>query len=152
MKPLRIYADTSVFGGCFDDEFSKESRELFSEIRKGKFLLVISRTTLDEINKDPEQVQRVLGDLPDEYVEVLEPSEEIDKLAQAYVEAEVVGTSCKGDAKHIAAASVAEVDSVVSWNFRHIVHYEKIRGYQAVNMLNGYKPILIYSPKEMIVS
>lgn len=151
MKPLRIYADTFVFGGCFDDEFSKESHELFSEIRQGGFLLVISRTTLDEINKAPEQVQRVMGDLPDEHVEVLEPSEEIDKLAQAYIDAEVIGTACIGDARHIAAASVAEVDFVVSWNFRHIVHYEKIRGYQAVNMLNGYKPILIYSPKEVIV-
>lgn len=39
---------------------------------------------------------------------------------------------------------------VVSWNFRHIVHYEKIAGYNAVNILHGYKPVLIYSPKEVV--
>ena len=34
-----------------------------------------------------------------------------------------------------------EVDFVVSWNFKHIVHFEKIAGYQAVNLLNGYREI-----------
>ena len=32
----------------------------------------------------------------------------------------------------------------------YIVHYEKISGYQAVNLLNGYKSIHIYSPKEVV--
>ena len=150
MKKLRIYVDTSVFGGCFDEEFSEDSKELFAEIRSGRFLLVISRTTLDEINKAPKAVQKILGDLPDELVQTLEPSQEIDDLAQAYMDSGVLGQSCEGDAKHIAAASIGNVDFVVSWNFKHIVHYDKIRGYQAVNMLKGFNPILIYSPKEVI--
>ncbi len=37
MKQLRIYADTSIFGGCFDEEFAKESQALFEDIKKGKF-------------------------------------------------------------------------------------------------------------------
>jgi hypothetical protein len=83
-------------------------------------------------------------------VEIVEYSEEIKQLRDEYLKAEVVGKSCKFDAEHIASASVAEVDFVVSWNFKHIVHYEKISGYQAVNLLNGYKPIHIYSPKEVV--
>lgn len=150
MKRLRIYVDTSVFGGCFDSEFSSDSRKLFSEIGSGRFLLVVSRTTLDEINDAPKQVQQVLGDLPEECVEILEPCDEIERLAQAYIDAGIIGAAYEADARHIAAASIAQADMVVSWNFKHIVHYEKIRGYQAINMLNGYESIRIFSPKEVI--
>ena len=58
----------------------------------------------------------------------------------------------QADAEHIASASVAEVDFVVSWNFKHIVQFEKIAGYQAVNLLNGYREIRIYSPKEVVAN
>ncbi len=150
MKRLRIYADTSVFGGCFDEEFAEESSALFDEIRAGKFLLVISLTTVRELSRAPEEVRRVLAELPPECVEVIDDSEEIARLRDSYLAAGVVGLASKADAEHIAAASVADVDIVVSWNFKHIVHYDKISGYQAVNLLNGYKPIRIHSPAEVI--
>ena len=54
------------------------------------------------------------------------------------------------DAEHIAAATVAGVDLMVSWNFKHIVHFDKIRGFEAVNLLQGYKPIRIHSPREVV--
>jgi predicted nucleic acid-binding protein len=150
MKKLRIYLDTSVFGGCFDDEFSEESKELFEQIKNGKFKLVISPTTLAELDKAPEDVQKVLANLPPEQVEIIEYSDEIGFLRDEYVKAGVVGKASKADAEHIASASFAGVDFVVSWNFKHIVHYEKISGYQAVNLLQGYKSINIYSPKEVV--
>lgn len=150
MKRLRIYVDTSVFGGCFDDEFSEESKALFEHVKNGKFILVISPTTLRELDNAPEEVQRVLADLPPETVEIMEYSENIGFLRDAYVDAGVVGSASRADAEHVASASVADVDFIVSWNFKHIVHYEKISGYQAVNLMNGYKPIRIYSAKEVI--
>lgn len=67
-----------------------------------------------------------------------------------HLKAGVVSNSCKSDAEHVVFASIAGVDFIISWNFKHIVHYDKIRGYQAVNLLNGYKPINFYSPKEVI--
>jgi len=150
MKQLRIYADTSVFGGCFDEEFEKESNQLFDEIKQGKFLLVISETTERELNDAPSRVQEVLAGLPPEMVETVILSDEIRALRDAYLKAAVVGPSSEADAEHIAAASVARVDFVVSWNFKHIVHYEKIRGFQAINLLHGYEPIQIFSPKEVV--
>ena len=39
---------------------------------------------------------------------------------------------------------------VVSWNFKHIVHFEKIVGYESVNLTQGYKPVRIHSPKEVV--
>lgn len=50
---------------------------------------------------------------------------------------------------HIAIATIAEVDVVVSWNFRHIVRLEKIRFFNGVNLELGYKPLSIYSPREV---
>ena len=50
---------------------------------------------------------------------------------------------------HIALATIAEVDAIVSWNFKHIVHFEKIQKFNAVNIEMGYKPISIYSPREV---
>jgi predicted nucleic acid-binding protein len=150
MKKLRIYADTSVFGGCFDEEFSEASKALFRDINRGRFTLVISETTLRELNRAPKHVQQVLAEITPQMVEVIEISEEIMILRDAYLNSGVVGIKSKYDAEHIAAASVAEADIVVSWNFKHIVHYDKIAGYQAVNLIQGYPTIRIHSPREVV--
>jgi hypothetical protein len=71
-------------------------------------------------------------------------------LRDAYLEAGVVGSESTKDAEHIALATVAGVDIAVSWNFKHIVHYEKIGGYEGVNTLNGYRSPKIYSPREVV--
>ena len=60
-RTLRVYADTSVFGGCFDDEFRVESVRFFEEVRSGRFVLVVSDVTLDELGLAPESVRRVLA-------------------------------------------------------------------------------------------
>jgi predicted nucleic acid-binding protein len=150
MKQFRVYADTSVYGGCYDDEFSEESRAFFDEIIKGNFILVISTTILRELNNAPDYVQKIFKQISPEMIEYIEYSDEIAKLRDAYIKAEVIGVIHKYDAEHIATATVADVDFIISWNFKHIVHFDKIRGYQAVNLLKGYKLILIYSPKEVI--
>lgn len=150
MKRFRVYADTSVFGGCFDKEFTGESRQFFADIKAGRFALVISAATLRELDQAPDEVQKILNELPPKNVEIVESSDEISFLRDAYLEAGILGPESNADAEHIASASVAEVDFVVSWNFKHIVHYEKIAGYQAVNLMNGYKEIRVYSPKEVV--
>ncbi len=150
MRPVRVYADTSVFGGCCDDEFQAHSRAFFDEVRAGRFVLVLSATTLRELAGAPEAVRQVLAALADEPVEVIDPTPEIETLRDAYVAAGVVGPASLLDAEHIAAASAAEVDVIVSWNFKHIVHYEKIRGYHGVNLLQGYPLIAIHTPRELV--
>jgi len=152
MKRFRVYADTSVYGGCFDEEFAKESIAFFDAVRSARFKLVVSPTVLAELRRAPERVRRVLSDLPEEMLEMVVDAEEVRSLREGYMEAGVLGTQHQGDAEHIAFASVAEVDFVVSWNFRHIVQFEKIAGYQAVNLLHGYREIRIYSPREVVVA
>ena len=125
MKVLRVYADTSVFGGCFDEEFEEESRALFEEVANGRFVLVISFVTLRELRRSPDHVRRILEELPMSSIEMLPDSPEVERLRDAYLQAGVVGPNSADDAEHIAAASVAEVDVVVSWNFEHIVHIDR---------------------------
>ncbi len=150
MRILRLYADTSVFGGCFDDEFAEPSKQLFEQIRQGMFRLVLSDTTLLELQGAPEGVRAVLLSLPPEAAERIPLTEEIERLRDAYLAMGVVGPASRRDAEHIAAATVADVDLIVSWNFRHIVHYDKISGYHGVNLLHGYRAIPIFSPLEVI--
>jgi len=150
MKRFRVYADTSVYGGCFDEEFVRESRAFFHAVESGKFTLVVSPTVLTELQRAPEQVRRILAGLPPQAIEMMGFTEEVRHLRDAYLDAKVLGSQHQADAEHIASASVAEVDFVVSWNFKHIVQFEKIAGYQAVNLLNGYREIRIYSPKEVV--
>jgi hypothetical protein len=150
MRRLRVYADTSVFGGCFDEEFADESSAFFKEVSGRRFLLVIADVTVRELAFAPEPVRRVLAELSADDVEFIPYSEEIGRLRDAYIAAGVLGETSAGDAEHIASATVAEADLVVSWNFKHIVHFDKIAGFQAVNLLHGYKPIRIYSPREVV--
>lgn len=150
MKKLRIYIDTSVFGGCFDDEFAEVSTTLFEEIFLGHFFLVISATTLKELQEAPQMVRDLMKKIPKNMIGYIGPSEEIDFLRDEYIKAGIIGKGALRDAEHIASATVSGADLIVSWNFKHIVHFEKIRGYHAVNMLYGYAAIPIYSPKEVI--
>ena len=55
----------------------------------------------------------------------------------------------RNDMLHIAIATVAEIDVVVSWNFRHIVRLDKIRLFNGVNLELRYRPLAIYSPREV---
>jgi hypothetical protein len=43
----------------------------------------------------------------------------------------------------------AEVDALVSWNFKHIVRLEQIRLFNAVNADLGHKALSILSPREV---
>ncbi len=150
MRKLRIYADTSVFGGCYDEEYAEESNKFFEDAKAGKFILLVSATTRRELALAPLAVRKVLTGLQPHVVETAPDSPEIPRLRDAYLKSGVVGKSASRDAEHIAAATVAEADMVVSWNFKHIVHYEKIAGYNGVNLVQGYGTIQIFSPKEVV--
>lgn len=149
-KKPRIYVDTSVIGGCHDDEFAEWSEQLMKEFRLGLYMPVISELTQAEISKAPEQVQDVLFDLIDAGCEVVSETNESLELAQKYIESGILSENFKNDARHIALAAVNNVDIMVSWNFKHIVHFDQIRRFNGVNLKEGYKMIEIHSPREVI--
>ena len=150
MKRTRVYVDTSVIGGCFDKEFAAESRAVVQAAREGRFVLLLSALMAAEVEAGPPVLQGVLRDLPEASFEQVAISEESERLRDAYLLAKVVGSGHAKDAHHIALATVARADLVVSWNFKHIVHWDKIRMFNAVNLREGYPAIEIRSPREVI--
>lgn len=150
MKQLRIYVDTSVIGGCLDEEFAEESRALFQMARDGHAKLLVSDILADELESAPRDVQEILGAVPPDCLEAVIRSEETERLRDAYLVAKVVSTGAASDAHHVAVATVARADMIVSWNFKHIVHFDKIRGFNSVNLREGYAPIEIRSPREVV--
>ena len=146
----RIYVDTSVIGGCFDDEFEDASRRLFDQSQAGDSIIVISDLTLLELQGAPEQVQAVLDSVPDAFFEEVIFTAEASELAERYLAAGVVGEANRTDARHIATATVHHVTVLVSWNLRHIVNLNRIHGYNSVNIRYGYAMLEIRTPREVI--
>lgn len=149
MIPIRVYADTSVFGGVFDPEFETPSRIFFDQVRSGRFRLVTSTVLADEIGRAPEPVQTLFHEMAPG-AELFELSEPALRLQRAYLEAHVVGVGSRVDALHVALATVFGCRVIVSWNFKHIVHFQKIPLYNAVSVVHGYMGIAIHSPSEVI--
>jgi hypothetical protein len=149
MKVQITYSDSSVFGGVFDDEFAMPSREFFDLVEGGRFELMASDISLMEITSAPARV-RTLFDKMLPLMRVVEVEQEVLKLRDAYLSAGIVSEKWADDAGHVAAATVNGADLIVSWNFKHIVHFDKIRQYNAINLLNGYREIDIRSPAEVI--
>jgi predicted nucleic acid-binding protein len=103
----RIYIDTSIVGGFFDEEFEKPTRALFARLERQEVIFVTSNLLISELEKAPKNVR-------------------------------------------IAIATINKVDILASWNFKHIVNINRIRGYNSVNIKNGYAMLEIRNPKELI--
>jgi hypothetical protein len=120
--------------------------EDFSE---GHFLPVLSQLVAAEIRPAPEPVRAKYTDVLGLGGELVEIGAEALQLATAYERHGALPPALRNDMLHIALATVAEVDVLVSWNFKHIVRLDKIRLFNAVNLELGYKSLQIYSPREV---
>lgn len=149
MRP-RLYFDTSVFGGVFDEEFEEISTLLFEKVELGQIICVYSDLSIAELKNAPEKVKDFFQGLPKDKMEFVQVTKEAFKLAETYMIENVVGRSSADDCVNIATATINKVDYLVSWNFKHIVNVFRIRGYNAVNLKNGYIQLDIRSPKEIV--
>jgi predicted nucleic acid-binding protein len=144
----RIYIDTSVFGGYFDSEFAEHTIPLFERLANNEFVLLFSTVTQDELENAPENVKNLVKSMKTMNTEFLEISEEAVELATEYITEKVVGQTSFADCLHIAIATINRADFLVSWNFKHIVNVQRIRGYNSINIKNGYRLLEIRSPRE----
>jgi hypothetical protein len=146
----RIYTDTSVIGGCEDDEFRVYSRRLMDAFVRGELRLVLSELTLRELAPAPPAVREVVAGIPEGSIEVVRLTPAADALARQYLAEGILPANMLADAQHIAMASVASVDALVSWNFRHVVNLSRIHGYHGVNATLGSALVEIRSPREVL--
>ena len=150
MKIPRVYIDTSVIGGCYDIEFRDWSNLLMDNFRMGYFKPVVSQTVAFEIKDAPEQVRRKYDQLLDEYdAQVLTIDGECENLVKAYQRHKILSNQFIDDMTHIAVATVNKIDILVSWNFKHILRYNKVSQFNSVNIDEGYQPLAIHSPREV---
>lgn len=146
----RIYLDTSVFGGFFDPEFELWTKILFDKIKKGEYRVIYSKLIDIELTPAPEKVRDLAMSLPKEQLELVNISDEAVELAESYLKENVVGKTSRTDCIHIALATLNNADMLVSWNFKHIVNINRIRGYNAVNYKLGNKILEIRTPREIL--
>jgi hypothetical protein len=149
MHKVRVYVDTSVIGGTQDEEFSGPSERFFERVRNGQYVLLVSPTMTGELEEAPPAVRAVMDTLPPDCIEYVPVGTEVDILANAYIEAGALGRAHQADASHVAAATVAGADLILSWNFKHIVRYDRVQKFNGVNAINGYRTLDIRSPMEI---
>lgn len=145
----RIYIDTSVLGGLFDIEFSDATKSFFDRVEKGELRIVYSEVTNEELAYAPEQVRSYLNALRSNQKEFVEITQEAITLADTYIREKVVGKTSRADCIHIALATLHKADILVSWNFKHIVNINRIRGYNSVNLKLGHQTLEIRTPREI---
>lgn len=149
MPISRIYVDTSVLGGCFDREFEQWSNALVEDFRHARLHPVLSDLLAAEVTNAPEPVRALHAELLALFGLGIQLSTAAIDLAARYASHGILPPKFRNDMLHIALATVANVDVVASWNFRHIVRFDKIRLFNAVNLEAGYKPLAIHSPREI---
>jgi hypothetical protein len=149
MKIPTIYFDTSVIGGCFDKEFEKWSNGLISDLENGFIKGATSDVVATELKTAPDAVKKKYLQFLETGIEVYEIDKDVEMLTEAYLSHKIVVKKFTNDLIHIALATVNNADILVSWNFKHIVHYDKITKFNAVNLEYGYRQLTILSPREV---
>jgi predicted nucleic acid-binding protein len=146
----RIYIDTSVVGGIYDNEFDVFTKMFFDKAFRGEIRLIISELLEEELINAPEEVKDFFRTLPTNQLELVKLTKEAIELAEMYIDEKVVGETSRADCRHIALATLNKADVLVSWNFQHIVNLKRIRGYNSVNLREGFHTLEIRSPKELM--
>ena len=156
---LRIYLDTSVPNFLFADD-SPEKKEItidFFEnfINKGKYKAYISSLVIAEIENTPEPSKRdqLINSIRKYPIEIisLNEYEEIEKLAQQYIDSSVIPLKKIMDALHVAVCTIYGINILVSWNFKHLANINQEYKIKSVNYQNKYfNELRIITPMEMV--
>jgi predicted nucleic acid-binding protein len=146
----RIYIDTSVVSGYFDEEFKEATSMLFERLMRNEVTFVVSDLLDLELINAPAYVRNLLLKFSPDKFERVELTQDAITLADTYIQEKVVGRTSLEDCRHIALATINKVDVLASWNFKNIVNLDKIKGYNSVNLRLGFSIIEIRSPKDLV--
>ena len=148
-KIKRVYVDASAVYGAVSQKFGHDTKPFWEAVKSGKIRVIMSDVLADEIARSPQSVREFYRSIPESQTVRVESTDESNALAEQYITEKVVGQSSLSDCKHIALATLANADVLVSWNFKHIVNVDRIRGYNGINMKMGYAQIDIRTPYEV---
>jgi len=146
----RVYVETSVISGMFDrDDHPARAQPFWDAVFDGKIRVVLSDVLEDEIKQSPQHVRDFYASIPESQIERIVSTNESNRLAAAFVAARIVSPKHLTDSKHVALASIARVDALVSWNCRHIVNDNRIDIYNDLSEALGYAKITIQTPDKV---
>jgi predicted nucleic acid-binding protein len=129
----------------------EDTNKLWNDFVGGKYELFISQVVTEEIQQCPEAKRaKLLEKMEQVQFVALERTDEVSKLAQAYIDNGVLGRKSIADCLHIAFAVVYDCDIIVSWNFKHLVNYTTVNRVKIVNAINRYKEISIIPPSMLL--
>jgi len=154
MKKLKIYLDTSVISHLDapdKPDWMEDTLRLWEEIKAGKYDVVISDVTIDEMEGCPEPklsyLRSMLAEI--EYTDI-DKNAEAERLSALYFEMGGLPPKSRTDAMHIAIATAYNCNIILSWNFKHVVNYRAMTAVEAVNIKEGYAPLKILAPTMLL--
>ena len=154
MRISAIYLETTIFNFPFADDapqYRSDTLKLFAEIKAGNYRPLTSVYVTREFESATDALREDRLRLIHEYgVEVIPASNEAERLARLYIAEGVIPEKFLSDALHIAAATVADLDFIVSLNFRHIVKRKTIIETEIINAREGFRRVLVHSPAEVV--
>ncbi len=131
--------DTSIIGGSFDDQGKDATQELWRQMEAGRSQFLTSAVTADELSTAPARVRALFADtFPAEPLPGI--TVESERLAAASMERHILPPRYTDDARHVAVCTVTQLESLVSWNFKHRVNVEREKGFNAVNRCRAIVP------------
>ena len=150
-----IYLETTIFNFPFADDapqYKADTLKLFAEIKAGKFKPFTSQYVIQELNntQNCEKLEKMKTLITDYNITVLPENESVRTLANVYISAGIIPAKFAADGLHIAAATVAGLDFIISLNFRHIVKHKTIYETEVINTREGFKRVFIHTPAEVI--
>jgi len=146
---IKVYIETSVISGYGRKRFHNDLMKFFDLIREGVFVPVISAHTIGELYDQKTPIE-VINNLNNISYDQFATTEEMLTLAEKYMIKKIIHENFEDDALHIAIATVLGVDVLVSWNLTHIANDITIPLFNKVNIEEGYKPIEIKKPEEIM--
>ena len=152
----RIYFETSFFSYLTSRpsrDVIKAARQQASlelwDLRRDVFIPIISDLVLQEAARGDEQAAglRLVACIEADVLTITSATQELGRLL---INANAVPATEPEDALHLAIATLAKVDYIVTWNFAHMVGPSaKFKLSKHIELL-GYTPPLITTPDELL--
>jgi predicted nucleic acid-binding protein len=154
MKKLKLYLDTSVISYLDQPErreLHRDTHRLWAKLKSGEYDVFISNTTIDELERCKEPKRTRLADYLNEIAFTVIPSDTVvEQVAGKFIDFGILKEKSFDDCQHIAAALISNCDVIISWNFRHIVNLNTMRGVKLVATAEGYRDLLICAPNVLL--
>ncbi len=150
-----VYVETSVWGMTLDSQpraLRDPTKQFLRQCASGLFAPCISTVVLEEIGLAPAPAAaRMVREINKLAPATLQLSDKSEDLAEAYLRSGIIPAKKRDDARHVAIATVAGLELVVSWNHRHLANQRKWTLFNAVNRLAGYEQaLMILTPFEVM--